>query len=50
LDLLSGSDEGHTVHRGHHSLLNDLSGNIAFEAFSYLKELRISLIFDLSND
>lgn len=36
LDLLTRTDEGHTVHGCHHSLLDNLTGHVALEAFRYL--------------
>jgi len=47
LDLLSCTDKGYTIHRGHNSLLDNLTGNIAFQTFGNLDEILIIFCFNV---
>lgn len=50
LDLLPRSDEGHTIHTGHDSLLDDLTDHFTLKRLSYLLHRWVLLIINLLDD
>lgn len=50
LDLLSGSNECHAVHRRHDRLLDDFTAHLAFQALSDLNQGRVLLVLNIADD
>lgn len=50
LNLFTSTDECHTIHRGHHSLFDDFSGDITLQTLGNLKKCWVSFIFNLSDN
>ena len=50
LDLLARTNKRHTIHGGHHGLLDDLAGDVSTQTFGDLDQLLVAFVFDVLED